>query len=97
MAAATVKGEISIWNVRKGTFLSGSTKGNEDFAVTSLAWNPSNNAEIVYTDNTGQICMIRLSLDEDADAIITEPAADDDDFYNESKWNLLYCWMDANV
>lgn len=35
--------------------MKGETKGAEAQKITAIEWNPSNNGEFAYTDNTGQL------------------------------------------
>lgn len=58
IAAGTVSGDISIWNARNGDKIRGDTKGNDCQAITMLEWNPMNNGEMVYTENSGQLGIV---------------------------------------
>jgi chromosome transmission fidelity protein 4 len=87
MAAGTVKGEFSLWNVKSSCPIRESTSGADNYPITSLAWNPSGNGEVVYADSAGQIGMVRLVLadepeDHNADAL----DEDVDDIYNNSEF-----------
>lgn len=58
IAAGTMLGEMSIWNVQTQNTLSGDTKGIENHQISSISWNPLNNGEIVFCDMTGQLGLI---------------------------------------
>ncbi|KAJ6644470.1 WD repeat and HMG-box DNA-binding protein 1 [Pseudolycoriella hygida] len=55
IAAGTQTAEISVWEVRSGDVIKGETKASEAHRITALDWNPANNGEFAYTDNTGQL------------------------------------------
>lgn len=55
IAAGTISGEISVWEVRSGDVIKGETKGAESQKITAIEWNPSNNGEFAYVDKTGQL------------------------------------------
>lgn len=55
LAAGTVAGELSIWNVRSGEIVKGETRGTDPYAITAIVWNPSGNGELAYADSSGQL------------------------------------------
>lgn len=78
LAAGTVTGEISIWNVRSGEIVRGETKGTDPNGITAIAWNPSGNGEFVYADNSGQLGTVNdcWIADDGENDIFKEGASD---------------------
>lgn len=93
IAAGSVKGQISVWSLSDNVLLPGEYKGEEEYSITSLAWNPKMNGEIVFCDSDGQLCtIINCSLNgiEDVDessvvASNTHSQEDSDDLYGGSE------------
>lgn len=79
IAAGGEKGEITIWDIGTGKIVRERKKTDETDAqcITSIAWNPDNNGELAYTDNTGQFGLVKNLLDGD------ETALDGEDGMNE--------------
>ena len=55
IAAGTVKGEISVWNLSKNTVVQGAYKDDQTNPIMSIDWNPLNNGEFAYCDKEGQL------------------------------------------
>lgn len=67
----------------------GKGSDNEAQCVTSISWNPTNNGELAYTDNTGQFGLVTNIFDEDySDDLLDNEAGevngDDDIDYGDS-------------
>lgn len=58
VAAGTLSGEISVWDVVKKTAIDGDTKGEFMDGICSISWNPANNGEFVYCDQGGQLGLV---------------------------------------
>lgn len=58
IAAGSDKGEISVWNLNKNCLIDGEFKGEDEFAITSMAWNPKKNGEIAFCDEDGQLSSV---------------------------------------
>lgn len=56
IAAGGTNGEIVIWNIESNQLIR-EEKGssNEAQCIAAINWNPTNNGELAYTDNTGQL------------------------------------------
>lgn len=77
IAAGTLTAEFSVWEVRSGDVIKGETKASDAQKITAIQWNPSNNGEFAYTDNTGQLGTIIDCYNADED--ILENGIDESD------------------
>lgn len=59
IAAGGTNGEIVIWNIGSNQLIR-EEKGslNDAQCIAAINWNPTNNGELAYTDNTGQLGLI---------------------------------------
>lgn len=58
LAATTVNGEISLWEVNTEKLIKGDTFGPTKSSITSICWNPNGAGELVFCDNTGELGVI---------------------------------------
>lgn len=58
LAAATIIGEISLWNVKENRLIDGDTSAVTRNPIVSICWNPNSTGELVYCDNAGQLGII---------------------------------------
>ena len=65
LAAGTVSGDISIWEVKSGEPMKGEVLTTDATNITAIEWNPLNNGELAYADNTGQLGTIMDCYDGD--------------------------------
>lgn len=96
IAAGCENGEITIWDINANKIVREERSGDvEAQCITAIDWNPSNNGEIAYTDNSGQFGLVEnifesdeYFLDEEAEA----PVNDDVDF-GDSKPIVFYLYL----
>lgn len=96
IAAGSENGEFSIWDIDVNKLIQEDKSGdNEAQCITAIDWNPSNNGEFAYTDNTGQFGLIESITggdedDEDENILEreTENRMDDDIDFDGSKDNF---------
>lgn len=68
IAAGNESGDFSIWDIDANKLIQEDRAGdNEAQCITAIDWNPNNNGEFAYTDNTGQFGLIENILDDDDD------------------------------
>lgn len=59
IAAGSESGEFSVWDIDANKIIDEENFGdNEAQCITAIDWNPTNNGEFAYTDNTGQFGLI---------------------------------------
>lgn len=82
IAAGGTNGEIVVWNIATNTVI-GEEKENSSDAqcITSLCWNPSDNGELAYIDNTGQFGLV-LNITEDSTEDIFDRREEEDAMIN---------------
>lgn len=95
IAAGGTNGEIVIWNIESNQLIR-EEKGsvNEAQCIAAINWNPSNNGELAYTDNTGQLGLAVNIFDgdnEDGDNEDLTSVADDNgiDFDGSKSLRIL--------
>lgn len=67
LAAGGSNGEIVVWNLTNNQIIREGKGGDNDAqCITSISWNPMNNGELAYTDNTGQFGLAVNIFDDDA-------------------------------
>lgn len=92
IAAGGPNGEISVWDIENNRLIKEENKGSDAQSITSIQWNPLNNGEIAYMDNTGQFGLITNIFDDDnnildRDELIVE--VDNDMDFDGSKYRHL--------
>lgn len=65
MAAGGVNGEISIWDIDGNRLIKDEKRDNDAQCITAIQWNPLNNGELAYMDNTGQFGLVTDIFDSD--------------------------------
>lgn len=55
IAAGTVKGEITVWNLSTNAIVNGAYKDDQSIPIISIDWSPLNNGEFAYCDKEGQL------------------------------------------
>lgn len=59
IAAGATNGEIVIWDIAANRLIREEKGGNTDAqCIAAINWNPTNNGELAYTDNTGQLGLV---------------------------------------
>lgn len=91
IAAGTVSGDISIWEVRSGNVIKVDAKDNDAQSITAIDWNPAISGELAYTDNTGQLGTVTECESAERDQQIGEdPAVDDEgEVFDGSKFDFI--------
>lgn len=96
IAAGCENGEITIWDINANTIVRENRSGDvEAQTITSIDWNPSNNGEIAYTDNSGQFGLVENIFENDDNFLDDEaeaPVNDDVDF-GDSKLIIFYLYL----
>lgn len=79
LAAGGENGEITVWDIDANKIISEEKNSdNEAQCITAIDWNPMNNGEFAYTDNTGQFGLIENINDGDEDILEQEEANEKD-------------------
>ncbi|XP_055625021.1 WD repeat and HMG-box DNA-binding protein 1 [Toxorhynchites rutilus septentrionalis] len=65
LAAGTESGEVVIWNYKSGEPMEGEMSSIDQYPVTGLCWNPTNNGELVMCDNQGQLGNVTCTSEDD--------------------------------
>lgn len=64
IAAGNENGDFSVWDIDANKLIQEEKSGdNEAQCITAIDWNPNNNGEFAYTDNTGQFGLIEKIVD----------------------------------
>lgn len=81
MAAGKENGGINVWNIGTGAIIRERKKSNEADAqcIVSIDWNPKENGELAYTDNSGQFGLIENITESDENFPDNEEAVAEDD------------------
>lgn len=79
IAAGSVTGEISVWNVNDKSKLKGEYSSEDPHALCTLAWNPKNNGEFSFCDVDGQLCSSMISKSVRKNEFLTDEAEEKDD------------------
>lgn len=99
IAAGGTKGEISVWDVEGGRIIKEEKKDNDAQSITAIIWNPLNNGELAYMDNTGQFGLVTdifdidnniLERDEELDGEV-----DNDVDFGDSEYSYSIHWLSA--
>lgn len=92
IAAGNESGDFSVWDIDANKLIQEEKSGdNEAQCITAIDWNPNNNGEFAYTDNTGQFGLIEKIIDandeDDANDILdrAENGVEDDVDFGERK------------
>ena len=94
IAAGSLTGEISVWNVSDKLKLKGECSGEDNHPITTLAWNPKNNGEFAFCDADGQLCSIILGTARNNDFIADEAAEEDEQEEAENEGDDIYGTID---
>lgn len=80
IAAGGTNGEIVVWNIESNKLIR-EEKGRHTDAqcIAAINWNPTNNGELAYTDNTGQLGLVVGIFDEENDDANDEDVTSVDD------------------
>lgn len=74
IAAGGTNGEIVVWDIDSNQLIREERDADHDAqCIAAINWNPTNNGELAYTDNTGQLGLVVNIFDGNNDD------ADDDD------------------
>lgn len=67
IAAGKENGGVTVWNIGTGGILRERKRSNETDAqcITSIDWNPKQNGELAYTDNSGQFGLVENIIETD--------------------------------
>lgn len=98
IAAGGTNGEIVIWNIESNQLIREEKGGNSDAqCIAAINWNPTNNGELAYTDNTGQLGLVVGIIDgenEDANENDLASVVDDNGIdFDGSKSLQQIQWM----
>lgn len=91
LAAGGENGEFSIWDIDANQIIQAERSGdNEAQCITAIDWNPKDNGEFAYTDNTGQFGLIENITDIDDNILERDEDAsmDENVDFGESKHNI---------
>lgn len=70
IAAGAEYGEISIWDIDNSSVIREAKVDDLDKqCISAIDWNPTNNGEFAYTDNTGQFGLVENIFDVDENII----------------------------
>lgn len=68
IAAGGTNGEIVVWDIESNKLVREESRGSHDAqCIAAINWNPTNNGELAYTDNTGQLGLVVNIIDGDSD------------------------------
>ncbi|CRK92164.1 CLUMA_CG005767, isoform A [Clunio marinus] len=83
LAAGSVTGEISVWNLVDRSALKGEYSGEDIHGITSIAWNPSKRGEFAFCDADGQLSTILTGVSSNPNGLEDHdfPVNDDEDLY----------------
>lgn len=89
IAAGGENGEFSVWDIDANRLIQEDKLGDHEAqCITAIDWNPNNNGELAYTDNTGQFGLIENIIDGDEEDIVERAEVngmDDDVDYGDSE------------
>lgn len=72
LAAGGENGEIFIWDINANKMIRETKTGDIDAqCITAIDWNPNQNGELAYTDNSGQFGLVEKIFDSD-DIVLDE-------------------------
>lgn len=99
IAAGNENGDFSVWDIDTNKLIQEEKSGDNDAqCITAIDWNPNNNGEFAYTDNTGQFGLIENIVDandeDDGNDILdreAENGVEDDVDFGERKNFLFFC------
>lgn len=93
LAAGGENGEFSVWDIDANKIIEEDKFGdNEAQCITAIDWNPNNNGEFAYTDNTGQFGLIENITDNDENIVERddlEDRMDEDIDFGDSEYYIF--------
>lgn len=79
LAAATITGQLSIFDFNRKQKLNCETSSSECSSITCLSWNPDNSKELAFCDNTGQLGTLFFSAASADKMLFNEELLENDD------------------
>lgn len=91
LAAVSINGEISLWEVKEERLIKGDTFGPTKSSITSFCWNPNGTGEIVFCDNSGELGIIidccESTVKISNNMIVDDEASEDMNFEDSDIYN----------
>lgn len=103
IAAGAENGEFTVWDIDTNKIIEEDKFGdNEAQCITAIDWNPNNNGEFAYTDNTGQFGLIENIADNDENILERAELAnemDEDVDFGDSEFinEILFFYLNLTV